>query len=107
MDASLVVVETVMSFPLETVFPPVVHVAVGGLTKPPILVTVQVKLYIIPALAVPDLLTLVVMTSGGTIAVSEKYTYDAFQQTLLNLPTTFTVKFCIAGVSPSLVTLHT
>ena len=55
-----------MSFPLETATPPMVQVAVGELTKPLIFDTVQVRLYIIPALAVPDLLTLAVTASGGT-----------------------------------------
>ena len=64
---SLIVVETVISFPSETAIPPVVHVAVGELTKPPTLFdTVQVRLYTIPALAVPDLLTLAEIASGGT-----------------------------------------
>ena len=71
----VVVVETVMSFPLETAIPPVVHMAVGELTRPPTLFdTVQVRLYIIPALAVPDLLTLVVITSGGTEPIKQ-YNY--------------------------------
>ena len=64
---SLVVVETVMSLPLETAIPPVVHMAVGELVRPPTLFdTVQVRLYIIPALAIPDLLILAEMASGGT-----------------------------------------
>ena len=68
----VVVVETVMSFPLETILPPVVQVAVGELIRPSTLFdTVQVRLYIIPALAVPDLLTLVVIASGGTEPIKQ------------------------------------
>ena len=43
-DVSLVVEETVMSFPLETATPPVVKVAVGELIKPLIFDAVQVRL---------------------------------------------------------------
>ena len=62
-----VVEETVMSFPLATAMPPMVQVALGELIKPAtVFDTVQFRLYIIPALAVPDLLTLAVIASEGT-----------------------------------------
>ena len=66
------IVETVILFPLEMATPPVVHVAVGELIKPStVLDTLQVRLYIIPALAMPELLTEAVIASTGT----ERYMY--------------------------------
>ena len=66
-DISSVVEETVTPFPLATAMPPMVQVAVGELIKPAtVFDTVQFRLYIIPALAVPDLLTLATIASEGT-----------------------------------------
>ena len=66
-DMSSVVEETVMSFPLATATPLMVQVAVGELIKPAtVFDTVQFRLYIIPALAVPDLLTVATTASEGT-----------------------------------------
>ena len=56
-----------MSFPLATATPLMVQVAVGELIKPvTVFDTVQFRLYIIPALAVPDLLTLAAIASDRT-----------------------------------------
>ena len=66
-DMSSVVEETVTLFPSETKLPPTAQVAVGELTKPATFFdTVQFRLYIFPALAVPDLLTQALTTSEGT-----------------------------------------
>ena len=66
-DISLVSTETVMPFPLVTVLPPVVHMAVAELIRPTaVFDTVQARVYVIPALAVPALMRLTEMASGGT-----------------------------------------
>ena len=82
-NMSSTVEETVMSFPLATATPLMVHVAVGELIKPAtVFDTVQFRLYIIPALAVPDLLTLAMTASEGTEEgkVSITYNIRALQQ---------------------------
>ena len=66
-DILSVVEETVTSFPLATATPPMVQVAVGELIKPAtVFDNVQFRLYIIPALAMPDLLTLAATASERT-----------------------------------------
>ena len=66
-DMSSVVEETVMWFPLATATSLMVHVAVGELIKPAtVFDTVQFRLYMVPALAVPDLLTVATTASEGT-----------------------------------------
>ena len=68
MVVSLVaIVDTVIPFPLATATPPVIQVAVGELIKPvTVLDTVQERLWTIPALALPELLTVAVRAVEGT-----------------------------------------
>ena len=66
-DMSSAVEETVMLFLMATATPRMVQVAVGELIKPAtVFDTVQFRLYIIPDLAVPDLLTVALTVSEGT-----------------------------------------
>ena len=70
--ALFMLLETLILSLLEIISPQVDQIAIGELIRPSTAFnTVQVRLYIKPALAMPELLTLTVMASRGT----KKYRY--------------------------------